>query len=167
MSSKTSEFPLQKLTRTAVESDKPTFTDAEVVQMVTLAREWIDVKWRHQGRSMSGVDCVGIFQQIGQQLGRNFQIPNNYTRNPDQKVLVAHMEQFFDRIPKDDRKPGDLALMRFVDERLRMPNRHVVLLTDLGILHAAANFRKVTEHTLDDEWLNRIEYVYRLRRKAG
>lgn len=166
MSSRTLEFPQPKLTKTA-EENKPTFSEEDVVQLITLAREWINVKWQHQGRSKSGVDCVGIFQTIGIEMGRNFQIPDNYTRTPDQKVLVAHMEKFFDRVHKEERKPGDLVLMRFMDERLRMPNRHVGLLTDLGILHAAANFRKVTEHTLDDEWLNRIEYVYRLRRKPG
>ena len=163
MSHKTLESVQPRLTKTA-EANKPTWTDQEVWGIIAEARGWIDVPFRHQGRSTSGVDCIGIFSCISQKIGRNIPVPNNYTHHPDQKFLLSEMERLFDRIEKSELAPGDLVLLRFADDRRRVPNRHVAIRTDLGLLHASATFRKVTEHTLDDEWLAKIEHCFRLRR---
>lgn len=145
--------------------NKPEWTEEEVTLVINRSREWIDVPFRHQGRSRVGCDCVGLFSCVAEDIGRPIPIPDNYTRLPDQKPLIDTMEKYFDRVPKDQKQPGDFVLMRFADNKQRVPNRHVALLTPLGIIHAARLYRKVTEHTLDDEWEDRIEYVYRMRRK--
>lgn len=147
-----------------LEVNKPTWTEADVQALIATCRTWIGVPWRHQGRSRQGVDCVGIFACVALGLGRHIQIPKNYTHDPDPTVLLAHMHQYFDEVPVADMQPGDFLLMRFLDRNQRMSKRHIALKTNLGILHAAATYRKVTEHTLDDEWFNRIEQVFRMRR---
>lgn len=145
--------------------DKPLWTEQEVKQIIKLSRGYLNVPWRHQGRSkISGVDCVGIFSCVADELGRPIEIPSNYTHDPDPKILMQHMEKYFDKVLKSEMHVGDFVLMRFPDGRRRMPNRHVGLLTNIGLLHSGAEARKVVEHTLNDEWYDRIEHVYRLRR---
>lgn len=146
--------------------NKPEWTEEEVSTVISRTREWVDVPFRHQGRSRAGADCVGLFHGVAEEMGRDLPFPSNYTRTPDQKSVQYYMEKFFDRVPKAEMKPGDFVMMRFADNKLRVPNCHVALLTPLGIIHAARLYRKVAEHTLDDEWKDRIEYVYRMRRKA-
>jgi len=163
MSHKTLESVQPRSTKTA-EASKATWTDQEVHQIILHARKWIDVPFQHQGRSLSGVDCIGIFSSVSKEIGRTIPIPNNYTHHPDQKVLISEMERLFDRIKKSEMAYGDLVLLRFADDQKRVPNRHVAIRTDLGLLHASATFRKVTEHTLDDEWMAKIEHCFRLRR---
>lgn len=126
----------------------------------------MDVKFRHQGRSKSGVDCIGLFAKTAEEIGRTIPIPSNYSHHPDQKFLFAEMCRLFDKIPKKEMKIGDLVLMRFMDDKLRIPCRHVAIRTDLGLLHSSAQFRKVTEHGLNDEWMDKIEHVFRMKRVA-
>ncbi len=38
-------------------------------EVQTLARTWIGVPWRHQGRNRSGIDCGGLVVKVGQELG--------------------------------------------------------------------------------------------------
>ncbi len=50
--------------------------------IVAQAREWLGVKWRHQGRNRGGIDCAGLLLVVA----RHFDIPNGdmvgYRRNP-------------------------------------------------------------------------------------
>lgn len=165
MSAKILESVPQKSTKTQAGS-KPTWTDEEVQQIILHSRGWMDIRFRHQGRSKSGIDCIGLFSEVAKEIGRSITIPNNYTHHPDQKFLMSEMCRLFDKITKAEMQIGDLVLMRFMDDNLRIPCRHVAIITDLGVLHSSAQFRKVTEHGLDDEWMEKIEHVFRMRRAA-
>ena len=165
MSSKTLESVQQRLTKTRVEN-KPSWTEEEVQQIILHSRQWMNVKFRHQGRSKYGIDCIGLFSEVAKEIGRDIPIPNNYTHHPDQKFLFNEMCRLFDKITKAEMQVGDLVLMRFMDDHLRIPCRHVAMITDLGVLHSSAQFKKVTEHGLDQEWMNKIEHVFRMRRSA-
>ncbi len=163
MSARTLESVQPKLTKTQVEN-KPTWTDEEVQQIILHSREWMHTKFRHQGRSKSGVDCIGLFSEVAKEIGRTISIPSNYTHHPDQQFLFDEMCRLFDKIPKAEMQIGDLVLMRFIDDAKRIPCRHVAMVTNLGVLHSSAQFKKVTEHGLDDEWMRKIEHVFRMRR---
>lgn len=165
MSAKTLESVPRRSTRTA-EASKPTWTDEEVRQIVVHCRGWIHTKFRHQGRSKSGVDCIGLFAEVAKEIGRTITIPSNYSHHPDQIFLLAELTRMFDKITKAEMAVGDLLLMRFMDDQQRIPCRHVAIRTDLGVLHSSAQFKKVTEHGLDSEWMAKIEHVFRMRRSA-
>jgi cell wall-associated NlpC family hydrolase len=137
-----------------------------VQQIIVHCREWLGVKFRHQGRSKSGIDCIGLFAEAAREIGRTIPIPSNYTHHPDQKVLFAELNRLFEKITKAEMAVGDLLLMRFMDDQQRIPCRHVAIRTDLGVLHSSAQFKKVTEHGLDSEWMEKIEHVFRMRRSA-
>ena len=143
------------------------WTDAEVQNIIQVARTWNGVRFRHQGRSRSGVDCVGLFSCIGTEVGRPDPIPNNYSHNPDTRLLMTEMKKRFDEVLIKDMLPGDLLMMRFENAFGKASNQHIALRTDCGIIHAAAMYRKVCEHSLTPEWFNRIEHVFRFKRVAA
>lgn len=163
MSVKTSELVRRKSTKIPA-VNKPTWTDEEVQEIIKRSRSWMNVKFRHQGRSKCGVDCIGLFSEVAKEIGRDIPIPSNYTHHPDQKFLFAEMNRLFDKITKAEFTVGDLCLMRFEDDLRRVPCRHVAIRTEFGVLHSSAQHRKVTEHSLDDEWMDRVEHCFRMRR---
>ena len=82
-----------------------------------------------------------------------------YTHAPGVKNIIKGMETECYRIPVRKMLPGDLIVMQ-----VNTPEPwHVGLKTDKGLLHANAQFRKVVEHELDDDWRRKISLVYRPR----
>jgi cell wall-associated NlpC family hydrolase len=139
-------------------------TELEVQEIIAHARAWIDVPFRHQGRSRTGTDCVGLFACIASEMGRPDPIPSNYSREPDSALLLAELRKRFEEIKITDARPGDFLVMRFETLKQNVERRHVAMLTDRGIIHSAAMYRKVTEHSLTDEWKIRIENAFRIPR---
>ena len=37
-------------------------------KIIEAARGWVGTKWRHQGRSKRGIDCVGLVIKIAEEL---------------------------------------------------------------------------------------------------
>jgi cell wall-associated NlpC family hydrolase len=165
MSHRILELAQQKSTKTQA-GNKPTWTEQEVQEIIVHSRGWMNVKFRHQGRSKYGIDCIGLFSEVAKEIGRDIPIPSNYTHHPDQQFLLSEMCRLFDKITKAEMSIGDLVLMRFMDDNKRIPCRHVAMITNLGVLHSSAQFKKVTEHGLDEEWMEKIEHVFRMRRAA-
>jgi len=56
-------------------------------EIVTYARTWIGTRWRHQGRTERGIDCVGLLVRTMQ----NFHIPHEdvtgYRRDPSPEFI--------------------------------------------------------------------------------
>lgn len=139
-----------------------TWTDVEVHRLIAQARTWVGVRWQHQGRSRSGVDCIGLFGAVGRELGVEVDLPSNYTHDPDPKTMLVGLRALFGEIPLKQATAGDFVTMRY-----NAKNIHLGLLTDKGVIHASAYFRAVVEHSLDEEWKRRIEYAFRLPRVTG
>lgn len=134
----------------------------EIATFILKCREWDNIPWRHQGRSRLGVDCVGLFAAVAGEMGKPQVIPNNYHRDPDGKLLLAELRRRFQEIKVKDVQVGDLVVMRFENLQGVPTNRHIALRTDRGIIHSAAMYRKVCEHTFDDEWERRTEHAFRM-----
>ena len=132
--------------------------EREIYQFIEEARKFIGIKWRHQGRSIKGLDCVGLFEMTGRQLGYDITLPTNYDRSPNPVDLEAGLEQYCFRIDPSKRLQGDLAVIRFDNQRT-----HLIMFTDAGVIHSSAQSRRVVEHCLDDEWVRRIVSVWRFR----
>ena len=109
--------------------------------IVERARALIGVRFRPQGRSIEhGLDCIGvIIMATGIPKARarhdydlRFSDPKEVHRN----FIACGML----RIPLDMTEEGDILLVRAGGRQL-----HVLLLTDLGYLHADAALRRVVE----------------------
>lgn len=137
-------------------------SDAERLALITEARSYLGVRFRHQGRSRQGVDCAGLIAVCLIALGREPADVEAYGREPlNQGLRAMLVENFGEPIAKAEMQPGDVALMRFRGE----PS-HVGLVTDypydgLAMIHAFAQVKKVVEHRLDSEWLGHIVEVFR------
>lgn len=121
------------------------------------AKKYLDVKFHHQGRSLAGVDCLGLIYLSAADLGVDLEDEKGYARTPDGNRLQSECDRQLTRINIDDAVNGDIYLMRF-----KRDPQHLAIKTSAGIIHAFKNAGKVVEHTLDDKWRARIKRAYRL-----
>lgn len=130
------------------------------MDLQTAARQYLGVKFHHQGRQPWALDCGGLLIIAANDLGVTLSDVSGYSRMPDGVTLKATMDK---QLTKVNRKPqpNDILLMAF-----RHNPQHIGIVTDLngklGIIHAFEGVKEVTEHILDDVWLKRIKAVYTL-----
>jgi cell wall-associated NlpC family hydrolase len=133
-------------------------------EFVDKAREFIGIPFRHQGRTIHGVDCAGLLYLTAKELGVSTRDETDYGRLPDPKRMLRLLSENMDRIPIEEAVPGDVYWMRFgVDPQ------HLALVTDKGIIHSYSEVRKgsetgrVVEHTLNKTWKDRITSCWRIK----
>lgn len=130
-------------------------------RVVTEARGWLGVKWRHQGRTREGVDCVGLVVMVARALGLSDVDRTDYARQAADETLREIMREHLLEIPAASAAPGDVVLMRFGAQR------HVAILGDyvfggLSLIHAwSLHPRRVVEVRLDDAARARIMGTFR------
>lgn len=113
-------------------------------EIVAASRSYLDVRYRHQGRTRDGVDCVGLLVAIAHDLGIEIPYSTNYSHKPDLQVFAEGVLLYCDAIPLADKGAGDVVLFRLPEERW-----HTGILTDQdSLLHASARDHKVVEHRL-------------------
>jgi cell wall-associated NlpC family hydrolase len=121
-------------------------------QLVVQARALIGVPWRHQGRTASGVDCIGLFhlcfECAGIDLAKLIGTADrtNYGRGA-QPELLRMVRQCCELIcqPID----GCLIVMKFPQERYP---RHFGIYTKGNVIHADARAGHVVEHGYRGIW---------------
>ena len=140
----------------------PPLSPEETTAFIAEVRSYIDVRFRHQGRSRRGVDCAGLLLASMAAIGRPIVDLDAYGREPLgdglRGMLVANLGE---TVPKDEMRPGDVALMRFRGEPT-----HVGLIGDyayggFSLIHSYAEVKKVVEHRIDEEWNDYIIEVFR------
>jgi cell wall-associated NlpC family hydrolase len=120
--------------------------------VVAEARCWIGVKWRHQGRSREGVDCLGLVRQVGSALGLLDFDTRDYARQAADESMLWQCRELLLPVEANDWSPGDIPVMRFGN------NRHIGFFGDylhggLSIIHAYTSMRRVVEHRFTEDWL--------------
>ena len=130
------------------------------IAAVSEARRYIGARWSHRGRSLYAVDCIGIVVAAVRAGGVPFVDRLDYSRVPWRNGLEHELRVRFGE-PVDDMRVGDIALVQF--EKKREPS-HVGIITDgmhgLGLIHSTT-MDSVSEHDIDDYWLQRIVMVFR------
>jgi len=131
--------------------------------LIEEARKYLGVPWKHQGRSMKGVDCVGFLLLAFKHINVNIIEIKGYSKSPDGIAL----KKIMDEQPNLKRVhypylPGDVVLFR-----IRKHPQHVALLTgtkeNLKMIHSYnGGAKKVIEHDFAEYWRNKIVSVYRL-----
>jgi cell wall-associated NlpC family hydrolase len=129
--------------------------------IIAAARAYLGVPFRHQGRSRTGLDCLGLGVVAFRDAGLAVEDAQAYRRQPDLRRLVAELDRQMIRLPRDgDPRPGVVALFR--DQAW----------LHTGILTAAARFIHargpegigpgVVEHGLDAQsWRPRLFGLWR------
>ena len=130
-------------------------------KIIETARSYIGTKFKHQGRSKKGIDCIGLIECSLHDNGILTKATSpGYSRNPVPNDFAAGLDEHFDRVSVMEMQPGDI-LWFAIDG---IP-RHVGFYTEVNtVIHAYAKLKKeVIEHRLTDQWKKNIRRVYRIR----
>lgn len=130
------------------------------------ARARVGVKFRHQGRSATHLDCIGLMVTALADAGTICDDRRAYGRDPARDDLRSALCQHFGppvAIAPDlsGIEPGDIALMAW-----HLRPQHVAVFGDyahggLSLIHADAQFGAVVEHAFAAPWIDRVKEVYR------
>jgi cell wall-associated NlpC family hydrolase len=124
-------------------------------EIINCARSFLGVKFKHQGRTNRGLDCIGLIIAVGNQCNV---LEGNYTQYgpiPDGKSFIHELRKYFVRIQKENLQIGDI--MSF---SLPKYPCHVGIFTDKGIIHSINTRGGVVEHTLSHEMRCKMRDVY-------
>jgi len=125
-------------------------------QLIHATRSFLGVPFRHQGRSVEGLDCAGLLVLAHRVCGLVAPDLAGYARIPDGRSLKALIETS-DVIAKSTLyTPGAIVLFRFRNEP-----QHVGLSTGETLIHSYSQVGKVVEHNWDKLWLTRVVGSYK------
>ena len=136
--------------------------------VVIKGREYLNVAWRHQGRSpITGLDCAGLIIQVGLDLNLLVEDYNytNYGREPDGKLFIAEFNRRLNRVVNlNKRQEGDVLIFR----QGAYPAHCGFFSIKNGVeylLHSngSLNVLKVTEHVFNDKWQKQLVCVFRFK----
>jgi len=124
------------------------------------ARRYLGARWVHRGRSLYGIDCIGLVVAAVRAGGAEFADRLDYSRVPWRNGLERELRIRLGE-PVSDMKAGDVALIQF--ESKREPS-HVGIITNgkhrMGLIHSSTML-SVAEHDIDDDWGRKIVMVFR------
>jgi cell wall-associated NlpC family hydrolase len=135
-------------------------------RIVAEARSWLGVPWRHQGRTRSGIDCVGLVVCVAHALDLSNYDSTGYSRRAQGQRFVEHFRSNMDGVAIPDAGPGDVLVFAdqaypchcgFLTERLGHPH----------LLHAHATRRQVIEEPYAGEWSAKIKFAFRFRHSGS
>lgn len=122
--------------------------------IVTEARTWVGVPWRHTGRNRQGIDCAGLVVVVAKALGVADYDHTGYTRKAIDHSILDHFGNNMRQKPICECKMGDVLLFR--DTKYPF---HVGMLgwryDAMSLIHGYAERRKVVEEQYLGEWPSR------------
>ena len=129
--------------------------------LLSAARSYVRVPYRHRGRNRLGLDCAGLVWRAFADIGIELDDQRANSPQPDGRLRDAVVERMGEPFwAKGDAlellAPGDIVLMRWHQH----PN-HVAMVADyplggLGLIHSYAGVGEVVEHRLADPWVSRV-----------
>lgn len=139
-------------------------------KLVTSARKYLGVPFKHRGRKATGLDCAGLALLAYADLGHTLPDLARYGRTPYRDGLMQAMEAALGppvwsgrSVPRALLQIGDVVVMRFVEQP-----HHVAIVSDssthgLGLIHcySSAVIDRVVDHGMDAMWQSRIVAVFR------
>ncbi|MDX2095657.1 MAG: NlpC/P60 family protein [Alphaproteobacteria bacterium] len=139
-------------------------------ELIACARQFIGVRFAHQGRTKAGLDCLGLLILTAQTLGLQvageevaaLDVPHYGTR-PDVLLLKEKLDTHLLPVARTALREGDVVLLK-----VQGVPQHLALLADypmpgeLAMIHAYAPARQVVEHRYDAHWRRDTYAAYRL-----
>lgn len=127
----------------------------------TYARELLGVPYKHQGRSKTGMDCVGVLVYCAARAGLRHKVHDlpMYSTRPNIKEMDDALSKCdFESIPLAEIKPGDILRVSFGG----LPS-HFAIYTENGtVIHAVSSRGKVCEHRYDSHFKSQTVAAFRI-----
>lgn len=129
--------------------------------VVSEARSWVGVPFRHQGRARHGVDCIGLAIEVGRACGI---LPwhydyNAYPRTPQRGAMLAELSRLC--FPVGRAAPGTLIVCQW-----HADPQHVAIVADgphgVTLIHALSSSGRVVEHGYDRVWQRVTRHIFAL-----
>ena len=122
------------------------------------ARALVGTRFRPQGRSLDGLDCIGlVVNAFGIEPSV---VRGNYRLRGESKTEIeAGLSEHFRRVRSRELRSGDVMLLAAGDRQL-----HLAVRTASGFVHAHAGLGRVVETPGVPQWP--LLGVYRKRRRA-
>lgn len=138
-------------------------------EIVRAARDWIGVRYLHQGRNRFGADCVGFPMGVYAELGVQIEDFRAYGLEADPDDLLRRMraalgpEVATAPVQFADLQAGDIVVFHFPRSDL---SRHLAIVSDratggYNFIESNGNEGRVIERRLDDRYLSRVTHVFR------
>ena len=132
-------------------------TGADVVRV---ARGFLGVKYRHQGRSHEGVDCIGLPVCVRAELGLPAMDSFGYAKRSEGSEMLDYCRANMVSVERSSLQPGDLLV------QMSGVIRHIAIVGDypgggLSIIHAHLPNKKVVECRLDDQFMKTVRGCFR------
>jgi cell wall-associated NlpC family hydrolase len=126
------------------------------LEIAATAQTYLGTPFHWHGRLKGvGIDCAGLPICVGRELGLfapDFDL-RDYGNYP--VAMGETLRKYCQEISKAEMAIGDILCFRFHDQP-----QHAGILTPIGVIHSSIRWA-VVEHVLDDEWLSRIQLVFR------
>jgi hypothetical protein len=110
--------------------------------------------WRHMGRTVRGVDCIGMICGIADHFDIPYEDISGYSRSPDGRFVDHVMKHMVYRNPQVI-APGCAVILRDSHQPC-----HIGLITFKNdafyLLHASLQQRKVVEEEWTSDWVARF-----------
>lgn len=126
--------------------------------LIAQARQWLGVRFLHQGRTRLGCDCMGFIAGALAELNARTALallPVNYGREP-QALLIDTLTRCCQPIAL---QPGALVLIQW--PQTADPS-HAAIYTGSSLLHCYEAVGEVIEHGYRPPWTTRTASVWSL-----
>lgn len=128
--------------------------------VVRAARSFLGVKYRHQGRTREGVDCIGLPVCVRAELGLPAMDESGYAKRSTGTEMLDYCRTNMVAVDRSSLQPGDLLV------QMNGVMRHIAIVGDypgggLSIIHAHLPNRKVVECRLDDQFMKTVRGCFR------
>jgi cell wall-associated NlpC family hydrolase len=131
-------------------------------EIVAAARGFLGVRYRHQGRSRDGVDCIGLPVCVRAELGLPPMDAGAYGRVSLGSEMLDYCKANMTEVARDQIQPGDILV------QMSGKVRHMAIVCDyplcpdsLGIIHAWVQNRRVCECRLTAEFMSTVRGCFR------
>jgi len=122
-----------------------TRTEVEIREaLIAEARSWVGVRFRHMGKSRTGVDCAQLQANIVEAVLPIEIDRRKYSSRPTTSLAFEGIRPYAKRIAISNLLPGDIVLMNYGSG-----TTHYAFFTGSSIIHASMQDRKVIEQPWD------------------
>jgi cell wall-associated NlpC family hydrolase len=126
--------------------------------VIAQARTWVGVRFLHQGRTRSGVDCLGFIAALMAELGSTTALENlplNYSRSPQAQLL-----SIISAVTREIELQA--AALVVIQWPLAPFPSHAGIYTGANLIHCNAAEGRVVEHGYRGPWVKRTASVWAL-----
>lgn len=146
----------------------PAFTDEQKAAFIAAARTMLGRPFRHQGRTLDGMDCIGFLGlSVVAASGIALKPRTDYGRLPAHKKLERELTAHLGEPLVLGRLPSSFELQpaQVVTSAWEVESNHVAIVVPhpergVGLIHCYAGQKKVVEHGIDPIWRARITGVW-------